>query len=75
MGRMDSWVVVIVVGVVLVVAFGAVLLVNHRAGRRHARQRQERLGGPDARHAGGRQSQRGRVFTPGSTNHQQTPNT
>ncbi|HXH33996.1 MAG TPA: hypothetical protein VNJ54_06235 [Plantibacter sp.] len=71
---MDSWIAVIVIGVVLVVASGVVLLVNHRVGRRHARQRQERFGGPDARHAGGRQSQRGRVFTSGSTNHQQTPN-
>lgn len=72
---MDSGVALIVIGVVLVVVFAVVLLVNHRVGRRHARQRQERLGGPDARHAGGRQSQRGRIFRSGSTNHQQTPNT
>jgi len=72
---MEPWGVLLVVGVALVVVIGAALLVNHRRGRRDAARRAVRTGDPDARHGGGRQSQRGRVFTPGATNHQQTPNT
>lgn len=70
---MESWTVVLIVGVALVAVSGLVLVLNHRRQQRDARRREEQHGVRAARHAGGRQSQHGRVPKQGSTNHQQTP--
>ncbi|MGG7465847.1 hypothetical protein [Plantibacter sp. YIM 135347] len=67
--------VALIVGAAFAALFGAVMLTNRSRGRRDARRREERTGAPPARHAGGHQSQRGRVFRSGSTNHQSSPNT
>ncbi|MBF4567587.1 hypothetical protein ITJ57_02310 [Plantibacter sp. VKM Ac-2880] len=76
---MDSSTVLLVIGIVFVVRlvplFILVLVWNRIRGQHDARRRQERYGDPAARHAGGYQSQRGRVYKDGLTNRQRTPNT
>lgn len=76
---MESWTVLLVVGIVVVVRLVPLLVLalvwNRLREQRDARRRQEQYGDPAARHAGGYQSQRGRVYKSGLTNRQQTPNT
>ena len=68
---MDPFFVVIVIG--FVVLFAAIVVGNLLFGAFQAKRRLRERGDSAARHVGEYESQRGRIYPEGATNHQKNP--